>query len=204
MEPSLGRDIMSTTKATPSTADDDESDEIPVSLANLRECLDSARYWIQFLPAYANGMQRRADTWAIMAGILAAIAGLSVWATVEQSTSAAARWVVVGVSLASAVCALLPRVKNYAEMAGHARELEARYGQVSGSLLDLWYEKKALTSQTGHEIINRFDAIKAAKDANLRDLPLKPSGKVSRDKDGVAEWPSDVYRRAKRKQPLVS
>jgi len=69
---------------------------------------------------------------------------------------------------------------NYAEMAGHARELEARYGQVSGSLLDLWYEKKALTSQTGHEIINRFDAIKAAKDANLRDLPLKPSGKVSR------------------------
>ena len=190
---------MSTSKVTPPTKDTDASDEIPISEASLRECLDSARYWIQFLPAYANGMQRRADNWAIAAGILAAIAGLSVWATIEQSTSNVARWVVVIVSFSSAICALLPRVKNYGEMAGHARELEARYGQVSGDLLDLWHEQTALTSPAGHEIIKRFDAIKAAKDANLRDLPLKPSGKVTRDENGVAEWPPDVYDLAKKR-----
>jgi hypothetical protein len=193
---------MCPTKAAPPTKDTDAADEIPISLANLRECLDSARYWIQFLPAYANAMQRRADTWAIAAGILAAIAGLSVWATVEQSTSMVARWVVVIVSFSSATCALLPRVKNYGEMAGHARELEARYGRVSGDLLDLWYDKGSLRSPEGREAIEAFDAIKAAKDANLRDLPLKPSGKVHRDEDGVALWPPDVYDLARRHQPL--
>ena len=178
------------------------SDEIPISLGNLQECLDSARYWIAFLPEYANAMQRRADRWAIAAGLLAAIAGLAVWATIEQSTSTWARLVVAVVSLGSAICALFPRVKNYGEMAGHARELEARYGQVSGDLLDLWDHQIALPSPAAHKIIERFDAIKAAKDANLRDVPLKPSGKVARDERGVASWPLNVYQLAKEHQQL--
>jgi hypothetical protein len=192
--------MMSSTVPPPTT--NGSADEIPISLSNLQECLDSARYWIAFLPEYANTMQRRADTWAIMAGLLAAFAGLSVWATIEQSTSTWARVVVAVVSVGSAVCALLPRVKNYGEMAGHARELEARYGQVSGDLLDLWDHQIALPSRAAHKAIERFDAIKAAKDANLRDLPLKPSGKVARDERGVALWPINVYQLAKERQQL--
>jgi len=187
---------MSSTVPLPRTIG--SSDEIPISLGNLQECLDSARYWIQFLPAYANSMQRRADGLAIAAGLLAALVGLSVWTTFEQSTSALARWGVVAVSLISATCALLPRVKNYGEMAGHARELQARYGQVSGDLLDLWYDQSALSSSAAHDVIKRFDAIKGAKDANLRDLPLKPAVKMTRDEHGVALWPLDVYRLAKK------
>jgi hypothetical protein len=194
--------MMSSTVPPPRTIG--SSDEIPISLGNLQECLDSARYWIAFLPEYANAMQRRADRWAIAAGLLAVIAGLSVWATIEQSTSTWARLVVAVVSLGSATCALLPRVKNYGEMAGHARELQARYGQVSGDLLDLWYDQSALSSSEAHDDIKKFDAIKGAKDANLRDLPLKPSGKVARDERGVALWPLDVYRLAKKGQQLPS
>jgi len=180
------------------------SDDIPVSVASLQECLDSARYWIQLLPAYANAMQRRADLLAISAGLLAAITGLSVWTDFQQSSNAVGRWTVVAVSLLSAMLALMPRVKNYGEMAGHARELSANYGQVSGALLDLWFDRSALGTAEARNTIKRFDQIKAGKDANLRDLPLKPAGDVARDEHGVAQWPLNVYDLAKRRRPLPS
>lgn len=179
-------------------------DDIPVSVASLQECLDSSRYWIQLLPAYANAMQRRADLLAIGAGLLAAITGLSVWTDFQQSSNPVGRWTVVAVSLLSAMLALMPRVKNYGEMAGHARELSANYGQVSGALLDLWFDQAALGTAEARNTIKRFDQIKAGKDANLRDLPLKPAGDVARDEHGVAQWPLDVYDLARRRRPLPS
>jgi hypothetical protein len=180
------------------------SDDIPVSVASLQECLDSARYWIQLLPAYANAMQRRADRLAIAAGLLAAITGLSVWTDFQQASNALGRWTVVAVSLLSAMLALMPRVKNYGEMAGHARELSANYGQVSGALLDLWFDQGALGTPDARNTIKRFDEIKAGKDSNLRDLPLKPTGNVARDEHGVAQWPLNVYDLARRRQSLPS
>ena len=61
------RSMMSSTVPPPRTIG--SSDEIPISLGILQECLDSARYWIAFLPEYANAMQRRVDRWAIAAGL---------------------------------------------------------------------------------------------------------------------------------------
>ncbi|MBK8447085.1 MAG: hypothetical protein IPL41_10525 [Micropruina sp.] len=187
-----------TVTTNPSKTNAAHAADIPVSKANVRDCLDSARYWVLLLPAYANDKQRTADRWAIAAGLLAAVTSLTVWATLEESTSNWARAAVAIFSLATAVCALFPRVKNYGEMAGHARELSARYGQILGDLFNLWDHPSALSTPAAHEVITAFDAVKAAKDANLRDLPLKPLGTVPRDANGVALWPLNVYRIAKR------
>jgi hypothetical protein len=42
---------------------------------------------------HADGLQKRADTWSISAGLLAAIAGLSAWKLVTDQTTA--RWAIV-------------------------------------------------------------------------------------------------------------
>jgi hypothetical protein len=177
-------------------------DDVPVSQTNLRLSLDSSRYWIAFLPEYANDMQRRADRWAIAAGLLAALTGLSAWADVEQSSNILLRVVVVVASLSSATCSLVPRVKNYGEMAGHARELCSQYRRVYGHLLDLWHNPKALVTPQARKVIDDFYVLAEARDRHLRYVPLQPTGRVGRDQDGLAQWPADVYRLARRRQSI--
>ena len=70
------------------------------------------------------------------------------------------------------ICALVPRVKNYGEMAGQARELSAVYGPVQGDLLD---GLEALIAGSADDAALRsdiaaFQEAKAKKDM-LRYLP---------------------------------
>jgi len=145
---------------------------VPVCTENVRTCLDSAGFWVGELPRYADRNQQKADRWAIASGILAAITSLAIWPLVTESKQTWATVLVSLVALGAAVCALVPRIKNYAEMAGQARELASRYGSIYGKLMDLYNMGANFNQPAALQIITEFDATKAKKDA-LRDLPDK-------------------------------
>jgi hypothetical protein len=57
----------------------------PISKARLRMCVDSTTYWAVELPRYANRQQDKADRWALAAGVVGAITGLSAFPTLENT-----------------------------------------------------------------------------------------------------------------------
>jgi hypothetical protein len=146
----------------PTTNGDDLG--VPVCMKNLAECRDSAYFWVNALPEYADRNQSKADLWSILAGVLAAITGLSIFPVLGQGSGILVKTIVSAVALTSAVSALVPRVKNYGEMAGTARVLAAQYGSVYGRLLDV-VESGAKNQHAAKVVVAQFDSIKAKKDA---------------------------------------
>ena len=142
---------------------------IPVSSERVVLCQRSAIFWVDELPRYADRQQRAADTWAIAAGVLAALTSLSIWPVLGQDSSPFAKFIISAVALLAAICALVPRVKNYGELAGQARELSSQYGSLVGDLTDL-ANMKPLDQQLAQALIARFQSTKEKKDA-LRGLP---------------------------------
>lgn len=154
-------------------ADSTDVHEIPISQGRLRMCQESADYWARELPKYAGRQQSKADRWAIASGFVAALTGLSVFPTVENGGT----WQTVAVSVAAflaAAFALVPRVKNYGEMAGKAREIATLYGPLRGELLDAYEEMcdGQGTDAARRAVIDRFQAARARKD-ELRYLPVR-------------------------------
>lgn len=142
---------------------------VPVSLERVEACLKSAIFWVNELPLYADRQQRMADNWAIAAGVLASIASLSIFPILGDNSSILTKGVVSTIALLAAICALVPRVKNYAELAGQARELTSRYGGVVGDLLDL-AKANPFDQDRAREVVTEYQSIKAKKDV-LRGLP---------------------------------
>ena len=157
---------------------DDETALAPVSKARVDGCLRSATFWVGELPKYADRQQRNADAWAIAAGILASLTGLSIFPIATDTSPDSVKVVVSIVAFAAALCALVPRVKNYGELAGQARELTSRYGGVVGDLLDL-AKMEALDSDAARPVVEEFEAIKEKKDG-LRGLPDRASAEIER------------------------
>lgn len=146
-------------------------DDIPISEVRLRKCLASAGYWVIALPTYADRMQALADRWALAAGMLAILTGLAVWTKVAESGSVWAEAVVAAAAVLAGVFALVPRIKNYGELAGSARELGAQAKHLYGELLDLWCDKdNCLDSEVAKERVRNFEAVRKDKD-RLRYLP---------------------------------
>ncbi len=141
----------------------------PVSAERVQGCLQSASFWVNELPRYADRQQQRADSWAIAAGILSAITSLAIWPLLEKGSDPPQLVLVSTVALLAAICALVPRVKNYAELAGQARELSSRYGTLTGELIDL-ANADPLDQQQARAVVTEFQAIKEKKDS-LRGLP---------------------------------
>jgi hypothetical protein len=141
----------------------------PVSSERVGFCLASAAFWVDELPRYADRQQQKADLWAIGAGVLSAFTSLSIWPLLSESKEVPALVFLSAVSLAAAICALIPRVKNYAELAGQARELTSRYGSLKGELTDLAV-LRPLDQDRAQIVLDEFDATKQKKDA-LRGLP---------------------------------
>jgi hypothetical protein len=141
----------------------------PVSIERIRNCLKSASFWVNELPRFADRQQRRADFWAIAAGILAAITSLAIFPVLDANSTDVERAIVTGVAFLAAVCALVPRIMNYGEQAGSARELSSRYGSIVGKLIDL-EKADAIPQAAAREAVTEFEAIKEKKDA-LRGLP---------------------------------
>lgn len=168
---------------------DADLEGLPESEARVRECLDSASYWSVALPRYANRMQNAADVWAYVAGILAIVTGLAVWTTVADSTSIWAQAAVTVVALMTGICALVPRVRNYAEMAGAARELAPRIQHSYGLLCNLWARKDLFSSPIAHKVVKEYEDLIVDK-ARLRYVREQPSAPTSRDEFGIATWTS--------------
>jgi hypothetical protein len=149
---------------------------VPVSAVRLRDCQRSAAFWVVELPRYADRNQRNADFWALSAGILAALTGLSIWPAADASSPWYLKLLVAGAAFASAICALVPRVRSYAERAGEARALASRYGNVLGALTDL-VEASAPDQGAALAAVQEFGAVKEKKDA-LRGLPDRPNQEI--------------------------
>jgi len=147
----------------------EETHGVPVSKDRIAVCLASATFWTRELPIYADGRQRWADAWAIAAGILAAATSLAIFPVLGDDSSDLEKVVVSVVAFAAAICALIPRIRNYGELAGQARELASRYGSLEGDLLDL-SKADPVDQERARTIVTEFQAAKEKKDS-LRGLP---------------------------------
>ena len=78
----------------------------------------------------------------------------------------------VGGALVAAVCALVPRVYNFSELAGQAREVGAKYGDCYGDLIDL-DEATTFDQAAAAAVITDYEGAKARKDG-LRGVPRRP------------------------------
>jgi len=147
-----------------------------VTIQRVKHCRDSAERWAKILPWYANTMQRRADAWAMAAGIIAAVTGVAIWPVISDTSSAWEKAVVSAGALAAAVCALPPRIKNHGEWAARARAIAGRYGEIGGELEDLQaaYERAphSVDDATARKTVEKFEALKSLKD-QLRGLPTR-------------------------------
>ena len=146
-----------------------DAPRVSVTRERIATCLDSAQFWARELPRYADRMQRLADAWSIAAGVLAALASLSVFPLLSTSAADWGRWVVAAAALLAAVCAMIPRVRSYGELAGQAREVSSRYGRLTGDLMDL-ARGPALDQERARYVVTEFQATKEKKDS-LRGLP---------------------------------
>lgn len=144
---------------------------VPVSPQRVEECLSSAGLWVLELPRYADRQQWLADAWAIASGVLAALTGLAIFPVLGTDSTTLEKAIVSAVAFAAAICSLVPRVRNYAELAGQARELTSRYGRLLGDLTDLTHAHP-LPQERARAVVEEFQAIKEKKDA-LRGLPDK-------------------------------
>ena len=151
---------------------------MPVSRDRVVNCLRSASIWVGELPRYADRQQQRADFWAILAGVLAALTSLAIFPVLGDSSTVGEKLIVSAVALAAAICALVPRVKNYAELAGQARELSSRYGGIVGDLLDLSVANP-IDQEQARIVVNEFESIKERKDG-LRGLPDRAKIEIER------------------------
>lgn len=147
----------------------------PISRQRIQTCWKSAEFWAEVLAYQADALQKKADAWSISAGVLATVAGLSAWKLITDQTDAA--WAVLltsAVALAAAVCALVPRIKNYSENAALSRDLASRYGQSLGTLTDAaqWRASGSYDDVEVRRAVTEFEAIKKTKDS-MRYLPVR-------------------------------
>jgi hypothetical protein len=156
----------------------DEVPIAPVSKDRVENCLRSATFWVNELPKYADRQQAKADWWAIVAGGLAAFTGLAIFPVITDSSTDLAKGFVALFAFAAAICALVPRVMNYAESAGQARELTSRYGGIVGDLLDL-AKANPFLPEAARPVVEAFESIKEKKDG-LRRLPDRADAEASR------------------------
>jgi hypothetical protein len=147
---------------------------VPISRKRVKECEESARFWTSELPRYADRKQSWADFWSILAGVLAAVTSLAIFPVLNDGSPDWAKYVVSGFAFVSAICALIPRVKGFAELSGQARELSSRYGGVVGDLLDLVEAPDPFPADAARAVVAEFESIKAKKDS-LRGLTERQS-----------------------------
>lgn len=140
------------------------------SRERVSDCLRSASHWVSVLPTYADSQQKKADWFAIIAGIVAVVTGASIYPVVENVTNEAARYLLAAPALLAAVLSVIPQVKNYGEMAGRARELSSSYGDMTGRLRDAVTNYDVTDPATLKAVLDDFGTLKAKKD-QLRDLP---------------------------------
>ncbi|WP_199512602.1 hypothetical protein [Nucisporomicrobium flavum] len=139
----------------------------PITAGRIEMCLQSSTYWAQRLPQFADRMQRRADAFAISAALLSALTGLAVWAALSSTEDWWGQAAVSFVAMAAAAIGIVPKVKNYGETAGKARELSSQYGSIKGRLADAleWARAGGYDDGFLRQLVNDFEAAKRSKDS---------------------------------------
>jgi hypothetical protein len=112
-------------------------------------------------------MQRRADGYAVAAAFLSVVTSLTVWGVLTEYDSWWAKILASVAAFAAAAAAILPRVKNYAEAAGKARQLATQYGTIKGRLMDaqVWSSANVAEDTALRQVVEDFEAIKSGKDS---------------------------------------
>jgi hypothetical protein len=151
---------------------------VPVSVQRVEDCHESARFWVRELPLYADRNQRLADGWALAAGVLSAVTGLAIFPVLTDTSTDLQKALVAAGALLASVFALVPRIMNYGELAGAARELTSRYGSVLGDLLDLTLAEP-FPAEAALVTVTEFEETKAKKDG-LRGLPDRTTVQLRR------------------------
>ena len=145
--------------------------DVPIPIDRLNDYLRNAGRWSHILPQFADRWQCKADSWAILAGILALVSGSTIIATIFPATGGndnIAKVVGSAFALASSICAQVPRIKGYAEESGAARVLAAHYGSIHDRLLDL-VQLQPVNEHAAQAIVAEFQAVKEKKNL-LRGL----------------------------------
>lgn len=89
------------------------------------------------LPRFANRNQSRANLLTAISNALAALTGLAIWATLQETPAWWAKVAVASAALVSAVLGFLPRIYQWSETAAEARRLASEYGHLYGDLLEI-------------------------------------------------------------------
>ncbi|WP_412737318.1 hypothetical protein [Krasilnikovia sp. MM14-A1259] len=112
-------------------------------------------------------MQRRADGYAIAAAFLSTVTSLTFWGFLNVANSWWAQTIASAAAFAAAAAAIIPRVKNYSEAAGKARQLATQYGTIKGRLTDaqVWSAANVADDTALRQVVEDFEAIKSSKDA---------------------------------------
>lgn len=171
------------------TSDSDES--LPVSHDRLTTCKRSAEFWANHLDVYADRMSTKADSWSIFAGIFAALTAAAIWPVLGDTPTTEEKVIVSLGAMVSALCALVPRVMNYGERAGAARELRSGYGAILGrftDLLDLDLVTANKYQAEAHRAVTDFQTLKEKKDA-LRRVGNREEIEAKRQQNWPTWWP---------------
>ncbi len=156
--------------------------ETDVTLARLLICLESAAYWYDKMPAYADAERRAGNRWAIGSGALAALTGLAIWPLI---TSRPRRW-----SPGSSCRGwrrfghMRTRVEGQ-PLHGNGRtrpELAGLYGQSLGPLMDLTTAGGVIKQPKARAAVVLFQQTKIRKDKLYRNPP-RGEGETSKVAD---------------------
>ena len=161
---------MATQMVTSTTLVDVDDLNIPVSTASLKESLKSVTHWEQELPKFAEREQNKADTFAIVAGVFAAVTAAAILPVTQDGAPTWQRLLVTAMPLIAAVCAVFPNVRKYSETATLARELTAEYGPLVGAFEGALDPNKHSSQAELHKLMKKFHQVKAKKD-QLHRLP---------------------------------
>ena len=146
-----------------------------ITVAQLEECIESARFWAGNLSSYADTMQGLADRYTIAASLISTITGLGVWGTIAASTKWWGQGAVSIMAFAAAGAAVIPKVRGYSECALNAAPLATEYGKVLGILEGALSELQSgnPNAQThSRDAIGKFDDVRAKKNV-LKPCPNK-------------------------------
>jgi hypothetical protein len=109
------------------------------------------------LPNFANKNQSIANLVTAISNTLAALTGLAIWATIQESPAWWAKALVAPAALLSAVLGFLPGIYSWRETAAEARRLASEYGHLYGDLLEVeWQFMEGKEDQKAHERIKEL------------------------------------------------